>query len=68
MAKDLRNMTKEALIQHVHDLEDTISKMLKEKEDTFSVNFPWAGNLGQWEWFYDKDLVVYNDKKATQIG
>ena len=61
-------MSKEALIKRINTLENTIEKALKNKSDTFLVEFPWAGNLGQWEWFYDKNLVVFNDKKATQLG
>jgi diguanylate cyclase (GGDEF)-like protein/PAS domain S-box-containing protein len=45
-----------------------LEKKIEQTDNDFIVNFPWAGNLGQWTWYYDKNLVNFNDKKVTQIG
>ena len=56
--------SKSELLAYIKTLEEKI-----QRDDTdFVVNFPWAGNLGQWMWYYDKNLVNFNEKKVTQIG
>ncbi len=68
MAKKYESWTKAQLIEHLRTLEDTLNNTLKQENESFLVSFPWAGNLGQWHWFFDKNHVIFNEKKATQLG
>lgn len=45
--------------------EDQIKKSF---DDDFLVQFPWAGNLGLWKWYYKENKVEFNHKKMIQIG
>lgn len=59
--------TKDQLIKHILEL-DALKEDLNKHNETFLVEFPWAGNLGQWQWFYDPNKVIFNDKKISQLG
>jgi len=59
--------TKDQLIKHILEL-DALKEDLNKHNETFLVEFPWAGNLGQWQWFYDTNKVIFNDKKVAQLG
>ena len=59
---------KEDLIKRIQDLEEQLEKEIDVANDSFLVEFPWAGNLGQWHWFYDQNKVIFNDKKISQLG
>lgn len=59
--------TKDQLIKHILEL-DALKEDLNKHNETFLVEFPWAGNLGQWQWFYDTNKVIFNDKKISQLG
>lgn len=60
--------SKEDLITKIHELEQALEKEIDVKNNSFLVEFPWAGNLGQWHWFYDRNKVVFNEKKVSQLG
>lgn len=64
MKDNYANWSRQDLIDHIELLE----AKLKNENDFLILNFPWAGNLGQWVWHYDRNVVFFNDKKATQIG
>jgi len=64
MPKNYKAWTKERLIRHINDLEERIQK----QDHDFLVEFPWAGNLGQWFWDYEVNTVTFNDKKVSQLG
>lgn len=71
MKKSIQSMTKKELMEQIHEkdryiknLEDTFRK----HSDTFLKEFKWAGNLGEWVWYYDINRVIFNDKKVLSIG
>lgn len=68
MPNQYMNWSKEDLIKKIHQLEEQLKKELDSDNDSFLVEFPWAGNLGQWHWFYDRNKVIFNDKKVSQLG
>lgn len=68
MSNQYMNWSKEDLIKKIHQLEEQLKKELDSDNDSFLVEFPWAGNLGQWHWFYDRNKVIFNDKKVSQLG
>jgi len=68
MSQNYRSWTKAQLIEHINMLEETLEKTLKQENDAFLVSFPWAGNLGQWHWFYDENKVIFNDEKVSALG
>jgi diguanylate cyclase (GGDEF)-like protein/PAS domain S-box-containing protein len=64
MKKVYKDWTKEELIKEIK----TLKSHLKVEESRFLVEFPWAGNLGQWFWNYERNDVRFNDKKVKQLG
>ena len=68
MANQYTKWTKEDLIKKIYALEEQLKKELDSNNNSFLVEFPWAGNLGQWHWLYDQNKVVFNDKKVSQLG
>ena len=62
--KDFNNWSSKELIDYIYLLEETIKKENKQ----FIGDFKWAGNLGQWFWYYEENRVIFNDLKATNIG
>ncbi|MFA5660104.1 MAG: sensor domain-containing diguanylate cyclase [Bacilli bacterium] len=58
------NWSRQDLINLIASLEEKI----KHENEQFLINFPWAGNLGQWVWFYDRNIVHFNKKKVAQLG
>ncbi|MGE4342446.1 MAG: diguanylate cyclase [Bacilli bacterium] len=64
MENNYSNWSRQELIEHIRMLEDKF----RSENDRFIVNFPWAGNLGQWVWYYDRNVVHFNDRKITQLG
>lgn len=49
MDNNYSNWARQDLIDHIHMLE----KKFQGDNERFIVNFPWAGNLGQWVWYYE---------------
>ncbi|MFU8793632.1 MAG: GGDEF domain-containing protein [Acholeplasmataceae bacterium] len=68
MPKKYDNYTKEALIKALESTEERLEEEMKFNNEEFLIQFPWAGNLGQWTWHVDTNKVIFNEKKATQIG
>ena len=68
MSNRYESWKKADLIKKIFELEELLIKEIDEKNDSFLVEFPWAGNLGQWHWFYAQNKVVFNDKKVSQLG
>jgi len=64
MKNKYEDWSKEELVERIKELEESIESNAKR----FLVEFPWAGNLGQWNWDYDKNKVKFNDKKVKQLG
>ncbi len=64
MSKNYEAWTKDELITYIVELE----ARMEHQEDDFFVEFPWAGNLGQWYWNYKNNIVTFNDKKTLQLG
>lgn len=61
---EFTSWSKEDLIAYIDKLENTI----KEANTDFLTNFKWAGNLGQWFWYYPENKVVFNDLKVLSLG
>lgn len=68
MSKDYQKLTKAELIQEIKELKMQLEEEIMYNNEEFLVQFPWAGNLGQWKWFYDENKVIFNEKKVTQLG
>lgn len=64
MKDKYEDWSKADLIQYIHQLEER----LDDQEENFFVEFPWAGNLGQWYWDYETNTVTFNDKKVSTLG
>ena len=62
--KSYQSWKKEDLIKHIIALEENFRK----EDDSFLKTFRWAGNLGQWIWYFDQNKVLFNEKKVTNIG
>ena len=58
------NWERQELINYISHLENN----LRKDNNEFLIKYKWAGNLGQWLWNYEKDIVVFNDKKVRSIG
>jgi hypothetical protein len=63
-SKRFEQWSREELIDYVTKLEKT----LKEESSDFLGNFKWAGNLGQWFWYYQDNKVIFNDLKVQNLG
>ena len=61
-------VTIDQLQKRIDELEKEVNELHKIKEDDNLVSFPWAGNLGQWNWNYELNKVVFNDKKVLSLG
>lgn len=68
MPKNYKSLKKSELIQEIERLEKELLEETKYNNEEFLVQFPWAGNLGQWKWFLKENIVIFNEKKVTQIG
>jgi diguanylate cyclase (GGDEF)-like protein/PAS domain S-box-containing protein len=68
MAKDYDLLSKEELIKIINDQEKHIKQLMMDSNQEYFITFPWAGNLGQWYWFYDTNKVTFNDKKVSTLG
>src|SRR6056297_1148126 len=68
MDKKYMNSTKEELIDTIESLHEKLIDVLREQDSNMLVNFPWAGNLGQWYWDILDNDVIFNDKKVNKLG
>ena len=68
MSKSYQSLTKEELLELLEKKEERLKEEIEYNNEEFLVQFQWAGNLGQWKWYFDENRVVFNDKKVTQIG
>lgn len=68
MSNNYQNLEKEELIKEIEDLKAQLEEEIKYNNEEFLIQFPWAGNLGQWKWSISDNHVVFNEKKVTQIG
>lgn len=50
-----------------HVMDDLSDEMITD-DNQFLIQFPWAGNLGQWKWYYKENRVIFNEKKSKQLG
>lgn len=62
--KKFTNWKRQELINYISHLENDFRK----ENNEFLNKHKWAGNLGQWLWNYEKDIVVFNEKKVLNIG
>lgn len=64
MLDKYNNWTTEDFVAYIEKLENQINS--KEQDQT--VKIKWAGNLGQWTWFYKENKVIFNDLKVKSLG
>lgn len=62
------DLTKEELIQRLKIADTLIDQIQKSAEKEELTNFPWVGNLGQWNWTVPTNKLLFNVKKATNLG
>lgn len=62
------NLSKEQLIQKVHELSVLLQGIQTEKNQMELLNFPWVGNLGNWLWYVKTNRVIFNDQKVIALG
>jgi diguanylate cyclase (GGDEF)-like protein/PAS domain S-box-containing protein len=62
------NLSKEQLIQKVNELSVLLQNIQSEKNQQELLNFPWVGNLGNWQWYYKTNRVTFNDQKVIALG
>lgn len=62
------SLSKTELIEYIEEMEEVIKQMGEDKDDNEFLSFPWIGNLGQWNWMVQSNRLVFNEKKATNLG
>lgn len=62
------NLSKKQLIQRIEEMAEVIRQMEKYRTETELLTLPWIGNLGQWNWMIQNDKLLFNEKKATNLG
>ena len=60
-------MTKEQLIARISGLENRLEEIHKEMQASDSLQFPWIGNLGRWEFDVQANEVIFNDAKIDVL-
>lgn len=65
---DLFNLTKEELVDKIKELSLLLEAIQTEKNQNEFINFPWAGNLGNWYWHVKSNRVLFNDQKILVLG
>lgn len=66
--KKFMELSKEELIFKITEMQEVLNHMEKEKDATELASLPWLGNLGQWHWMVQSDRLVFNKKKALNLG
>ncbi len=67
-SRHYNKVSKEELIQRIKELEEVNSQLRKDKNENELLSFPWIGNLGLWHWMVQSDELIFNEKKATNLG
>ncbi|MFA5421332.1 MAG: sensor domain-containing diguanylate cyclase [Bacilli bacterium] len=71
MDNNYESWSKDHLVAHLRKL-DRFNGELKDSillsNSLFLEEFRWAGNLGQWFWYYDENKILFNDKKTMTLG
>ncbi|SEL27175.1 PAS domain S-box-containing protein/diguanylate cyclase (GGDEF) domain-containing protein [Carnobacterium iners] len=62
------DLSKSQLIKLVEEMEETFYQISNDKNETELLSFPWIGNLGQWHWMVENNLLLFNEKKLTNLG
>lgn len=66
--KKYKDLSKKELIDYIEGMEEVINNIEKEKNNVDLLKFPWIGNLGNWSWLVKINKVIFNEKKATNLG
>ncbi|MEI6386637.1 MAG: PAS domain-containing sensor histidine kinase [Spirochaetota bacterium] len=45
-----------------------IGQLEEELAEAYRLHFPWAGNLGRWEWHYPSGVVICSPLKLKALG
>lgn len=67
-ASKYKDLSKTQLIDYIKEIQEVVSNMKKEKNDLELLKFPWIGNLGNWNWMVKSNKIIFNEKKATNLG
>jgi len=65
---DYRDFSKERLLERIKDLEMLNQELLREKEQSATLEYAWTGNLGHWYWNIPSNEVTFNPLKVTALG
>jgi PAS domain S-box-containing protein len=57
-----------SLEDQVQSLRQQVAHLEVELNNSYQLKFPWAGNLGRWEWDYLSGQVVCSELKVRAIG
>lgn len=66
--KTYDELTREDLVRKLQELESLLDALHQEKNSLEMLNFPWAGSLGTWTWYYPTNRVLCNDAKIQALG
>lgn len=61
-------LSKEELLKKIYYLESLNNELLKEKEQQATLNYAWAGNLGNWYWNIKENIIKFSSLKTTSLG
>jgi diguanylate cyclase len=64
----LQKSSKEELIRKIAELENILDKLKEEKDNQELIDFPWIGNLGTWQWYFETNRVFFNPRKVEALG
>lgn len=62
------DLSKEQLIKKIKKIEKVYHQLNSDENKTVLPFLPWIAHLGQWHWIVQTDELVFNDKKATNLG
>lgn len=63
--------SREQLVDYLKQVESYNAELkhsLATGNAIFLNEFKWAGNLGQWFWYYEHNKVLFNEKKTMNLG
>lgn len=63
--------SREQLVDYLKQVEsynEELKHSLATSNNLFLNEFKWAGNLGQWFWYYKQNKVLFNEKKTLSVG
>ncbi|WP_414838693.1 diguanylate cyclase [Carnobacterium sp. TMP28] len=62
------DLSKPQLIKLIEEMQETFYQEDIDKNERELATFPWIGSLGQWHWIVETDRLLFNERKATNLG